>query len=82
MANDAGEKLRAMGMNEALERRYALEFDEYDGLIGASRGTAFGSETYVMDPSTFKPMYQQFFEGQKLCILSEIKDFHRAYSWS
>jgi len=82
MANDAGEKLRALGMNEALERRYALEFDEYDGLIGASRGTAFGSETYVMDPSTFKPMYQKFFEGQKLCILSEIKDFHRAYSWS
>ncbi len=82
MADNAREQLSALGMNHALERRYSLTFEEYESLIGASVGTAFGSETYQMDPSTFAPMYQHFFEGRELCILSEIKGFHRRYSWS
>lgn len=82
MASNAGEQLRGFGMNEALERRYLLTFEEYEGLIGASVGTAFGSETYRLDISTFAPMYNHFFAGNNLCVLSEINHFHRKYSWS
>ncbi len=82
MAADAGDKLRTLGMNEALERRYALSFDEYESLIGASQSAAFGTKSAKISVEPFGKIYEQFFTQANYLLLDEINDYHRSYRWS
>ena len=82
LAAAAGAVLRELAMEGALNRRYPLTFDEYQALMGASRGTAFGTRESRLDIASFAPIYERFFAGRGLLMLEEIKGYHRRYRWS
>jgi polyketide biosynthesis 3-hydroxy-3-methylglutaryl-CoA synthase-like enzyme PksG len=82
VAADAGAKLAEFGMNQALERRYQLSFDEYESLIGASQSAAFGTEAAKIEVGGFSKIYDQFYTKGNYLLLDEIKDYHRSYRWS
>ena len=82
MGANAGKLMREMDMEGALARRHSLSFAEYEALIGASTGAAFGTRESKVDVSTFEPVYERFFRGSGLLVLTEINNFHRSYTWS
>ncbi len=74
--------LRQMEIQQALDRRYKLEMDEYDDLLEQNMQWMFGIQDKEVDVSKFSKMYDHFMDGQGFLVLKNVKNFHREYDWS
>jgi polyketide biosynthesis 3-hydroxy-3-methylglutaryl-CoA synthase-like enzyme PksG len=82
VAANAGEKLRKLGIDEALDARYGLTFEEYEALLAENRRWGFGARDQVVDIGPHAAAYDQAFRGKGLLTLKEVRGFHRQYDWS
>lgn len=73
------ERIRAMRIEEHLDRRYELSMDEYDELLARSNTLRFGTRNVVTD-SGFLPQVRGACNRETL-FLGQIKEFHREYEW-
>lgn len=73
------ERVRAMKIQDGLDRRYELSMDEYDRLIASSGSVKFGTRNVTLDPD-FIPGARKAL-GRRTLFLRQIKEFHREYQW-
>jgi polyketide biosynthesis 3-hydroxy-3-methylglutaryl-CoA synthase-like enzyme PksG len=72
-------RLRAMKIQDQLDRRYPLSVEEYDSIIEASSQMKFGTRNLVLD-ANFIPQ-ARVAHGQPTLFLKEIKEYGRSYEW-
>ena len=69
-------------MDEAIEDRYRLEFEEYERILRLNAEWGFGIREKVVDRGGFSHIYERAFEGRGRLRLAAIRGFHREYDWS
>ncbi len=74
--------LRTMRLREMLDRRYRLDFAEYEAVLDAGKHLLFGAKDLDVDRAPFSAIYQHYFEGRGLLVLEQVRDYHRRYAWS
>ncbi|RII13438.1 Polyketide biosynthesis 3-hydroxy-3-methylglutaryl-ACP synthase PksG [Streptomyces sp. YIM 130001] len=73
--------VRAMGIREALDARYALSTDEYDELLTATAELKFGTQDFSFDLDRFPQITKARFDGGRRLVLQGVRDYHREYVW-
>jgi polyketide biosynthesis 3-hydroxy-3-methylglutaryl-CoA synthase-like enzyme PksG len=76
------EVLSGMKIAEQLDRRYALNIDEYDRVLDQNMEWIFGVKDKEVDVSKYAGIYDHSMAGRKLLALKRVKDYHREYDWS
>jgi len=76
---ESQERLRALKIQEQLDKRYELSMEEYDNLLIGSNAVKFGTRNVVLD-TDFIPQARTAM-GTETLFLKEIKEFHREYEW-
>ena len=79
VTSDAQERVRKLGVDEHLDRRYELTMGEYDRLLASSKSVRFGTRNVVLD-TDFIPQARRA-QGKETLFLTEIKEFQRQYEW-
>lgn len=78
----AQEKLAALDLGGALDRRYALSMEEYEEISDASVDRMCGVQDKEFDVTPYAHIFEHSFIGQGLLVLDQIENFHRRYRWS
>lgn len=78
VTKEGQERVRAMRVNEQLDRRYELTMEEYDRMLVNSNAVKFGTRNVVLD-TAFLPIARQA-QGEKTLFLTEIREFQRQYA--
>lgn len=73
------ERVRAQSIGAQLDRRHALDMDEYDALLATSHLVKFGTRNATLDTSFISNA--RGVHGRETLFLKEIKEFHREYEW-
>ena len=73
--------LRRLGIDQHLDSRYRLTFEEYEALLRGSRSVRFGTRNIVLD-ADFIPGVRRSNIGTRRLFLREIREFHREYEWA
>lgn len=73
------ERLRALQINDQLDRRYELSMAQYDDLLVNSNAVKFGTRNVEPDTS-FIPQARTT-QGKEILFLKAIKEYHREYEW-
>lgn len=71
-------RVRALHLDDQLDRRCELSMVEYDRLLATSHSVKFGTRNVVLDP-TFIPRARTA-QGSDTLFLTEIREFHRQYA--
>jgi polyketide biosynthesis 3-hydroxy-3-methylglutaryl-CoA synthase-like enzyme PksG len=79
---DAAARLSALGLEEALGRRYELTFAEYERLVALNSEWGFGVRDKQVDAAAFREIYERQFEGRGLLTLRGVSGYHRKYAFS
>ncbi|KAA1246064.1 hydroxymethylglutaryl-CoA synthase family protein [Aquimarina sp. RZ0] len=74
------EKLRQFELDKHLNDRYILSIEEYENTFKFNEDLKFGTEFYKVDYTMF-PKSFNLVKGKNRLVFSEIKNFHRIYSW-
>jgi polyketide biosynthesis 3-hydroxy-3-methylglutaryl-CoA synthase-like enzyme PksG len=77
---EAQQRVRALRINEQLDKRYELSIEEYDDLLVGSNAVKFGTRNVVLDTG-FIPRARSA-QGKETLFLTEIKEFQRHYAIS
>ena len=74
-------RVRALGIDEHLDSRLELSVDQYEQIEKACESD--------IDQPSFQPLaqdagdlYAQRYDGQRLLVLDEVRDWYRSYRWS
>lgn len=78
VTKDAQDRVRALRIDEQLDRRCELSMEEYDRLLVSSNAVKFGTRNVVVD-SDFIPRARTA-QGTETLFLTEIREFHRQYA--
>lgn len=73
-------KLREFNLSGHLNDRYMMTMEEYESTFSANQDIKFGTKNYKVDTSLFPKPYAHV-AGKNRLIFSEVKDFHRKYTW-
>ena len=76
------QKLQSMSLNRAIEDRCELNMAQYDDIVNQNMEWMFGVQDKKVDLANFSPVYSKYYEGKGLLRLSEVKNYHRIYTWS
>jgi polyketide biosynthesis 3-hydroxy-3-methylglutaryl-CoA synthase-like enzyme PksG len=79
ITQEGQDRLKAMKINEQLDRRYKLSMVEYDSILSGSTALKFGTRNLVLD-TNFIPQ-ARVAQGQPTLFLKEIQEFGRKYEW-
>lgn len=79
---DAAARVQPLGFDEQLRGRRSLEFSEYEAISELNRAWGFGANGRAVDLAPFGDLYTERFQGRGLLVLTQIRDFHREYTWS
>lgn len=79
VTKEGQERLRALRIEERLDRRYELSMDEYDELMVSNKAVKFGTRNAVLDTDVIAGARGAL--DQETLFLSRINDFHREYEW-
>jgi polyketide biosynthesis 3-hydroxy-3-methylglutaryl-CoA synthase-like enzyme PksG len=77
--NEGQQRLRALQIQDSLDKRYELTIDEYELLLVGNNALKFGTRNLVLD-ANFIPQSREALKKPTL-FLKEIKEFHRVYEW-
>lgn len=77
VTKDGQERVRALRINDQLDKRYELSMDEYDNLLVSSGAVKFGTRNVVLD-TNFIPQARNA-QGNGTLFLTEIREFQRKY---
>jgi 3-carboxymethyl-3-hydroxy-acyl-[acp] synthase len=77
VTKDAQERVRALRIQDQLDKRYELSMEEYDSLLVSNSAVKFGARNVVLD-TEFIPRARNA-QGSGTLFLTEIKEFHRQY---
>jgi polyketide biosynthesis 3-hydroxy-3-methylglutaryl-CoA synthase-like enzyme PksG len=72
-------RLRAMQINEQLDRRHRLSLGEYDQVLRSSTAVRFGTRNVVLDSGFISGARRV--HGRATLFLREIREYHREYEW-
>ncbi|MGZ8780079.1 MAG: hydroxymethylglutaryl-CoA synthase family protein [Thermoanaerobaculia bacterium] len=78
VTKDAQDRVRALRIDEQLDRRCELSMEEYDRLLVSSNAVKFGTRNVVVD-ADFIPRARTA-QGTETLFLTEIREFHRQYA--
>jgi polyketide biosynthesis 3-hydroxy-3-methylglutaryl-CoA synthase-like enzyme PksG len=73
-------RLRKFGIAKQLDGRYRLSMDEYESILRGSTVVKFGTRNVRLDEALL-PRIRDMTRGKGGLVLSQIKEFHREYSW-
>ena len=73
------QRLRAMRIEENLDRRTELSMKEYDELLIGNSAVKFGTRNVVLDTGFISRARSTL--GKPVLFLKQIKEFHREYEW-
>jgi polyketide biosynthesis 3-hydroxy-3-methylglutaryl-CoA synthase-like enzyme PksG len=79
VTKEGQDRVRSLGINDQLDKRYELSMEEYDDLLVGSNALKFGTRNVVLD-TNFIPQARNT-QGKDILFLKEIKEFHREYEW-
>jgi polyketide biosynthesis 3-hydroxy-3-methylglutaryl-CoA synthase-like enzyme PksG len=71
------DRVRALRVEDQLDRRYELSMDEYENLLTNSQAVKFGTRNVVLD-TDFLPQ-ARLAHGTNTLFLTEIREFQRLY---
>ncbi len=74
---ESRERVRALGIDAQLDRRYELSMAEYDELLVGNNAVKFGTRNVVLDTGFLRRAAQS--QGGETLFLREIKEFQRHY---
>lgn len=77
ITKEAQERVRALRIDDQLNRRYELTMEEYDGILRGSAAVKFGTRNVVVD-TDFLPRARAA-QGKETLFLTQIKEFQRQY---
>jgi len=77
VTKDAQERVRALRINDQLDKRYELSMEEYDSLLVSNNAVKFGSRNVVLDTDLIPQAKSA--QGNGTLFLTEIKEFQRQY---
>jgi polyketide biosynthesis 3-hydroxy-3-methylglutaryl-CoA synthase-like enzyme PksG len=77
VTKDAQDRVRALRIDDQLNRRYELSMEEYDNLLVSNTAVKFGTRNVVLDTS-FIPQ-AKIAQGKETLFLTSIKEFSRQY---
>jgi hydroxymethylglutaryl-CoA synthase len=78
---EAKDSVRAMGIDDQLDKRREVSVEEYEKLE-KYRERHIESADFVPDFSMLDDWYESFYEGKGYLVLKQVKDFYRTYEWS
>jgi polyketide biosynthesis 3-hydroxy-3-methylglutaryl-CoA synthase-like enzyme PksG len=73
-------RLRAMGIQDALDQRYRLSIPEYELLLQGNDVVRFGTRDVKLDQHVIQSAWPYFTTGNRL-VLDSIEGYHRKYLW-
>jgi polyketide biosynthesis 3-hydroxy-3-methylglutaryl-CoA synthase-like enzyme PksG len=71
------QRVRAMRIDQQLDKRYELSMEEYDGLLLRNNAVKFGTRNVVLDTAFIAPAKGA--QGKDTLFLTEIREFQRQY---
>lgn len=74
---DSQKRVRALRINDQLNRRYELSMEEYDNLLLNSKDVKFGVRNVVLDTNFITNARSA--QGNRTLFLTEIRNFQRQY---
>lgn len=80
--DDSKAALAAYDIPAQLERRIKLNMAEYERLQAMNRAIPFGEENWEVDLNGCEHLYERYFQGRGLLVLSGVRKYHREYVWS
>lgn len=83
---ESQQRLRKMGIGDALDARHRLSMSEYETVLAGGRSIAFGTRDAQMDRQIVPAVEQALKNraqatGQPRAVLREIRGYHRRYDW-
>jgi polyketide biosynthesis 3-hydroxy-3-methylglutaryl-CoA synthase-like enzyme PksG len=75
-------KIQKMSLDRSIEDRCELSMARYDDMLSQNMEWLFGVQDKKVNLANFSEIYGKYYEGKGLLRLSEVKDYHRVYSWS
>jgi polyketide biosynthesis 3-hydroxy-3-methylglutaryl-CoA synthase-like enzyme PksG len=75
-------KLAKLQIGGAIDRRRALQMDEYELVSDLAVERMGGVQDQVFDVAPYRTAYDACMAGQGLLVLDRISNFHRRYRWS
>lgn len=77
---DGQNRLRAMKLADALDKRYRLSMDEYELLLSGKQVVRFGTRDARLDRQVIPGAWAAQ-QGQRRLVLDDVAGYHRNYSW-
>lgn len=77
VTQEAQDRVRALRIDDQLNRRYELSMEEYESLLRSNNSVKFGTRNVVLD-STVVPQ-ARIAQGKDTLFLTGITEFHREY---
>lgn len=74
------QRLNAMAIGEALNKRHHLSFAEYETLLQGNHAVRFGTRDAMLDHDVVPDAWSAYQNGQRL-VLDAIVNYHRKYRW-
>jgi polyketide biosynthesis 3-hydroxy-3-methylglutaryl-CoA synthase-like enzyme PksG len=74
------QRVRAMGIEEQLNRRHELSMKEYDSMLLDNHLVRFGTRNVKLDAG-YIPQARAAGNGTPRLFLKEIREYHREYEW-
>jgi polyketide biosynthesis 3-hydroxy-3-methylglutaryl-CoA synthase-like enzyme PksG len=77
VTKDGQDRVRALRLEDQLDKRYELSMEEYDRLLVSNNDIKFGTRNVVLDTG-FIPQARKA-QGKETLFLTQIKEFQRHY---
>lgn len=77
---DGQNRHRALGLADALDKRYRLSMEEYELLLKGDQVVRFGTRDAKLDHQALPGAWRSL-QGQKRLVLEDVSAYHRNYSW-
>lgn len=79
---EAQHRLRALGIADALDRRYRLSLEEYELLLRGDAVVRFGTRDAELDHAVLPGAWEAAAQAGERLVLEAVVGYHRKYRWA